>query len=549
MTAESITRYENRTCQDYESEKLMRQVEREPLPASASVLVREAAAKCGDKPLLVFFDDGDTITYREFDRLVTKFAGGLSRLGVGHGTHVGICVYTQRHYPITWQANARLGAVTVSINYNYTPRELLYMLEDSDARYLVIHKDFLPTFEAMERHPIPKERVIVVGGAPGYPHRWEDVQAAGGEDFKPAVEPTQHDLMNIQYTSGTTGMPKGAMQTQRYWLTFAKVGAAQFQNRVKNQLIAQPFYYVDGQWLFLMSIMNGATVYCAKKQSASRFFEWVKRYKINYCNFPEVVSKQPESPADRENELVVMSCYSHRPENYPWYEKRYGCKARQGFSMTELGCAIYVPMEADHMTGTATVGIPAAFREAMVADAEGRPVPRGELGELCVRGHGILLGYYKKTEATKNAFHPGGWFRTGDLARQDENGWFFYLGRMKDMVKRSGENVSATEVESVLRGVEGILEAAVLPVPDELRGEEVKAYLLLNEGLAAKDVPPERIYAHCEKNLAKFKIPRFLEYVTEFPRTPSLKIKKSSLIAAKGDLRAGAYDRDEKRWR
>jgi acyl-CoA synthetase (AMP-forming)/AMP-acid ligase II len=201
------------------------------------------------------------------------------------------------------------------------------------------------------------------------------------------------------------------------------------------------------------------------------------------------------------------------------------------------------------MTGTATVGIPAAFREAMVADAEGRPVPRGELGELCVRGHGILLGYYKKTEATKNAFHPGGWFRTGDLARQDENGWFFYLGRMKDMVKRSGENVSATEVESVLRGVEGILEAAVLPVPDELRGEEVKAYLLLNEGLAAKDVPPERIYAHCEKNLAKFKIPRFLEYVTEFPRTPSLKIKKSSLIAAKGDLRAGSYDRDEKRWR
>jgi len=344
-------------------------------------------------------------------------------------------------------------------------------------------------------------------------------------------------------------MPKGAMHTQRYWMTFAKVGAAQFQNRVKNQLIAQPFYYVDGQWLFLMSVHNGATVYCAKKQSASRFMGWVREYKINYCNFPEVVSKQPELPVDKDNELIVMSCYSHRLENYRMYEKRYGCLARQGFSMTELGCAVYVPMEADHMTGTGTVGIPCAFREAMVADSEGRPVKRGELGELCVRGHGILVGYYRKPEATAKAFFPGGWFRTGDLARQDENGWFFYLGRMKDMVKRSGENVSATEVEAVLRGVDGIMEAAVLPVPDDLRGEEVKAYLLLAEGRSAKDVPPEVVYAHCDKNLARFKIPRYLEYVTEFPRTPSLKIKKSSLIAAKPDLRGGSYDRDEKRWR
>ena len=546
---DSITRNQTRIHQDYDTEKLMRQVEREALPANASALIAAAARAHGDKPLLVFFDDDDTIGYREFDRLVAKLAGGMAKLGVRLGSHVGIMVYTQRHYPITWQANARLGAVTVSINYNYTPRELLYMLEDSDADFLVVHKDFLPIFEAMERHPIPPERVIVVGGAPGYPHRWEDVQEAGAADFRPAVEPTQHDLMNIQYTSGTTGMPKGAMHTQRFWLTFGRVGAAQFQDRIRNQLIAQPFYYVDGQWLFLMSVYRGASVYCAKRQSASRFMDWVKRYKISYCNFPEVVSKQPETPADKDNELVVMSCYSHRPENYPWYERRYGCKARQGFSMTELGCAIYVPIEADHMTGTATVGIPAAFREAMVSDAEGRPVPRGELGELCVRGHGILIGYYNKPEASAKAFHPGGWFRTGDLARQDENGWFFYLGRMKDMVKRSGENISATEVEAVLRGVEGVIEAAVLPVPDELRGEEVKAYLMVGEGKGAKDVPPETIYAHCEKNLAKFKIPRYLEYVAEFPRTPSLKIKKSSLIAAKPDLRVGSYDRQEKIWR
>ncbi|MFO0996829.1 MAG: class I adenylate-forming enzyme family protein [Alphaproteobacteria bacterium] len=538
-----------RPFQHYESEKLMRRVEQEALPRNVGTLLGEAAARHGEKPLLVFFDDRATYSYREIDRDATRLAHGMSKLGVEHGSHVGIMVYTQQHYPITWMANARLGAVTVPINYNYTPRELLYMLEDSEADYLVIHKELLPIFEGMERQPVPRERVIVVNGASGYPVRWEDVLESGSDGFTPPVEPGQLDLMNIQYTSGTTGMPKGAMHTQRYWLTFGKVGAAQFQNRIKNQLIAQPFYYVDAQWLFLMTIYQGATAYVAKKQSASRFFGWVKDFKINYCNFPEVVSKQPERPDDADNDLIVISCYSHRLENYRWYEKRYGCLARQGFSMTELGCALYVPMEADAMTGTGTVGTPVAFREAMVADPEGHEVKRGELGELCVRGHGILLGYYKKPEASAKAFHPGGWFRTGDLARHDPDGWFYYLGRMKDMVKRSGENVSATEVEGVLRGVEDVLEAAVLPVPDDLRGEEVKAYLLLSPDKTAKDVPPEVVIAHCEKNLARFKIPRYLEYVTEFPRTPSLKIKKSALIAAKLDLRVGSYDRVDKIWR
>jgi acyl-CoA synthetase (AMP-forming)/AMP-acid ligase II len=539
-----------RPFQHYASETLMRRVERDPLPRNVSTLLAEAAKRHGEKPLLVFFDDRATYSYREIDRDATRLAHGMTKLGITHGSHVGIMVYTEHHYPITWMANARLGAVTVPINYNYTPRELLYMLEDSEADFLVIHKELLPILEGMERQPVPRARILVVGGAaPGYPLRWEEALESGSESFVASIEPTQLDLMNIQYTSGTTGMPKGAMHTQRFWLTFGKVGAAQFQNRIKNQLIAQPFYYVDAQWLFLMTIYQGATAYVAKKQSATRFFGWLKEYKINYCNFPEIVSKQPERPDDKDNDLIVMSCYSHRVENYRWYEARYGCLARQGFSMTELGCALYVPMEADQMTGTGTVGIPVAFREAMVADPEGREVTRGELGELCVRGHGILLGYYKKPEASAKAFHPGGWFRTGDLARHDPDGWFYYLGRMKDMVRRSGENVSATEVEGVLRGVENIMEAAVLPVPDDLRGEEVKAYLLLAPDKTAKDVPPETVIAHCAKNLARFKIPRYLEYVSEFPRTPSLKIKKSALIAAKPDLRVGSYDRVDKVWR
>lgn len=542
---------ETRPFQDYPSEQLMRRIEREPLPVNMGALIAEAVRKHGDRPAMVFFEDGDeTITYRQLDERVNRLADGLARLGVRHGSHVGIMVFTQSYYPITWLAAARLGAVTVPINYNYTPRELHHMLTDSEARFLVIDHALLPTLDGMESQPVPKDRIVVVGAdVPGYVHRWETLLASGRADFVPAKQPSQDDLMNIQFTSGTTGLPKGAMLIQRYWLTVGRVAAAVAHDRAKAVLIAQPFYYLDAQWLLLMSVYQGATAYVAGKMSASRFFDWVKKYKISICNFPEVVSKQAESPADKDNALQMLLSWGHRPENYAWYEKRYGCKARQGFAMTETGWATYWPLEADHMTGTRSVGIPAAFREAMVADENGKEVPPGQEGELCVRGPGILLGYYNKPEANAKAFHPGGWFRTGDAARKDAEGWFYYLGRRKDMVKRAGENISAVEVEGVLRGIPEVLEAAVLPVPDETRGEEVKAYLLLRDGMTAKDLPPDAVLAHCEKNLARFKIPRYLEYVTEFPRTPSRKIKKPALVAEKPDLRLGSHDRVDGVWR
>lgn len=539
-----------RPFSDYASERLMRTVETTPLPVNVGTLLADRAAAFPDTPVLNFFDDGEVLSYRDLDDRVTRLASGLSRLGIGHGTHVGVMVYTCATYPITWLALARLGAVTVPINFNYTPRELEYMLTDSDAEYLIIQSDLIHLLESIAAPSVPDARVVVVGDAPAKGRRsWEALLAAGDPAFRVPRLPVLDDLMNIQYTSGTTGLPKGAMLPQRYWLTFGRVGAAQIQDDVTEVLIAQPFYYVDAQWMFLMAVLQGGTAHVARKQSASRFFGWVKQFGIHFCNFPEVVSRAPETPEDAHNDLKVLYSYSHQLPNYRWYEKRYGCLARQGFSMTEIGIGMYVPFEADHMTGTGTVGLPAAFREAMVADSQGRPVPDGELGELCVRGIGMLQGYYKKPEATAAAFHEGQWFRTGDLGRRSPEGWFWYLGRMKDMVKRSGENVSATEVEAVLRGVDGLMEAAVLPVPDPLRGEEVKAYLLLAEGRTRDDVPPEAVLSHCAKNLAKFKIPRYLEYVSEFPRTPSLKIKKSALIAAKPDLTVGSYDAAEKIWR
>jgi acyl-coenzyme A synthetase/AMP-(fatty) acid ligase len=164
---------------------------------------------------------------------------------------------------------------------------------------------------------------------------------------------------------------------------------------------------------------------------------------------------------------------------------------------------------------------------------------------LWVRGRGLLKGYYKKDEATRQAF-SGDWFRTGDLFRQDEEGYFYILGRIKDSIRRSGENISSHEVETVVASVPGVAETAVLGVPDDFRGEEVKAYLILAPGLTPSDVPPETLFGHLEGRLAAFKVPRYLEYVADFPRTSSGKIAKQEM--KKNAPRGAAYDRARKKW-
>jgi crotonobetaine/carnitine-CoA ligase len=171
------------------------------------------------------------------------------------------------------------------------------------------------------------------------------------------------------------------------------------------------------------------------------------------------------------------------------------------------------------------------------------------VGELIVTGPGMMLGYYRNEAATAASFH-GSWFRTGDLFRKDERGFFYMVGRAKDMVRRAGENIAAAEVEAVLRELPEVQEVAVIPVPDDMRDEEVKAYIVLRPGAYPEDLPLDRLFRHCADKLAPFKVPRYIEYRTDpLPKTASEKISKPALIAERQDLRATSWDRVEKRWR
>jgi crotonobetaine/carnitine-CoA ligase len=242
-----------------------------------------------------------------------------------------------------------------------------------------------------------------------------------------------------------------------------------------------------------------------------------------------------------------MNIYGISKNLHAAIEERFDLIAREAYGMTEIGSGLFVPIEAVEMVGSGACGIPAPFREVRIVDDKGAPVPRGEVGELQVRGRAILQGYYKNPEATAAAFRDD-WFRTGDLFQQDENGYFRIVGRIKDMIRRAGENVSAREVEAVIVAMPEVAEVAVLPVKDETRGEEIKACVVLRpNGRPAEEVLPDLV-RHCKDNLAPFKVPRYIAFMPVLPRTASDKIAKAEMIKQVGDLRTGSYDRIAGRW-
>jgi crotonobetaine/carnitine-CoA ligase len=261
---------------------------------------------------------------------------------------------------------------------------------------------------------------------------------------------------------------------------------------------------------------------------------------------PTLLLRMPPSEADRDHRVRAISASAIPKELHAELEQRWGVPWFEAFGMTETGGDIRMdPADHDEYVGTGCLGRPAPGREVMIADEHGRPVPRGQEGELLIRGVGLMHGYHDDPEATARAFR-GGWFRTGDVARMDAEGRVFYVGRTKDMIRRSGENIVADEVERALQQHPAVRTAAVLGVPDELRGEEVKALVVLAEG---QQVTPDELAEFCGTKLAYFKVPRYWAFVESLPMTASERIAKGELRKAGAATPEDSYDRVEQQWR
>jgi acyl-CoA synthetase (AMP-forming)/AMP-acid ligase II len=524
-------------------------IEAEPLPENLGALLDEAATEAPDTVVLNFFEDGDIQTYRELQERVNRLANGMLAQGIRKGSHVGVMIPNNAAFPVSWLAIARIGAVMIPINIAYTGRELEYVLETGDADYLFLDESCLPILADVPGAPaaVAPDRVFVRGLEKGGYGSWEALSEGQSAQIRLVKPVHRDDLLNIQFTSGTTGFPKGCMLTQDYWLLIGKQAAFRDGRVYKRILASTPFFYMDPQWGLIMAMYHRATLLVARRQSGSRFMRWVREHKIQFGLLPEVVYKQPATPEDGENEVIRMNIYGVSSNLHAAIEDRFNLVAREAYGMTEIGSGLSMPIEAEDMVGSGSCGIPAPFREVRIADPEGNPIPQGEVGELLVRGRSILQGYYKNPEATADVFH-GDWFRTGDLFQQDEKGYFRIVGRVKDMIRRAGENISAREVEAVIVAMPEVAEVAALPVKDETRGEEIKVCIVLKSDAGPADVVLPKIVRHCQDNLASFKVPRYYAFPKMLPRNASDKVAKAQLIAESADLRVGSFDRIEDRW-
>jgi crotonobetaine/carnitine-CoA ligase len=499
---------------------------------SLPALVSRAARLWPGAEAWVFDEHGTRFTFADVDRESTRFAQALSALGVRQGDRVAVMMRNEPAFPLLWLALAKLAAVLVPVNINYRELDGEHVLRHSGARFAVA----APEFTGLLHRIAPRtgiERVLTV----------DELPAGNGDD---EYEVPGELAVNIQYTSGTTGAPKGCVLPQRYWLTLARGLVSEFPAISADDVIltAQPFHYVDPQWNVAVGLASGAALVVLDRFHPSTFWDKVRQYRVTwfYCLglMPALLARQPASTLDRRHHVRAISASAIPRELHAEVERRWGTPWFEAFGMTETGGDLRVSeVDHDELVGTGCVGTPAPGREAMIADASGHPVPRGTVGELLLRGTGMMHGYHDDPEATARAFR-GGWFRTGDLATMDPRGRVFYVGRTKDMIRRSGENISADEVERALLLHPAVKLAAVIAEPDALRGEEIRAFVVL-DGEATADELAE----FCAGKIAYFKVPRYWTVTDALPLTPSERV-------AKGQLRESGlprYDRVNHEWR
>jgi crotonobetaine/carnitine-CoA ligase len=535
-----------------EPEEMRRRVEATDLPPNLGAAIDGFAARHRDKSALSFFDEGIDLTWGGLQEATLRTANLLRGLGVGPGSHVAVMLPNVPAFPLAWLGLARLGAVMIPVNISYTPREVEYALTDGEAEFLVIHAELLEHYRSIENPPVPDSRIVVVGGAAdGRQRAWESLYAEASPDFAPEAAVDPDAMINIQYTSGTTGFPKGCMLSHRYWLSLGYVCTAIWATPITRIYGGANFYYMMLQRMLLNAGFNGGALYVPRRPSARNYMENVRRLGCDNMAVFEAVYKQPHHPEDGKNALKVSNIFGLTKEHQADFQDRFQVLGQELYGMTETGHISYMPAhEVAARTGSGSCGVVAPEREISLRDPQGREVATGQEGEIWTRGNSILQAYWKKPEANAELMPGDGWFRTGDIARVDRDGYYYLVGRIKDMIRRRGENIAAREIEAVMRLLPEVRDAAALAVPDPYSDEEVKLYIQLQPGMTMADLPLERVVEHAKTNLAAFKVPRYWEYRSELPRTlESDRVEKKKLRAENDDLRIGAYDRKGEVWR
>jgi crotonobetaine/carnitine-CoA ligase len=305
------------------------------------------------------------------------------------------------------------------------------------------------------------------------------------------------------------------------------------------------FFYGDAPWLFLASLHGGSPLVAMRRFSVSRYWDVVREHGVTrlfgLASMPTLLLKAPPSPTDREHDVDLALQIGVPAQAHAELVERWGVPWVEGYGLTETGLVVSMPLEhAEAMTGSGSIGLPCPEVSVRVVGEDGGDVALGDTGELLVRAPGMMRGYLGRPDLTADTVRDG-WLHTGDLARADERGFLYFMGRSKDIIRRSGENVAATEVEAVLREHPSVNEAAVLAVADEIRGEEIEAHVELVDG---GTFSPTELVELCRERLSTHKVPRYLVCRdAPLPRTPSMRVSKPQLRAADAGA-DGRWDRE-----
>lgn len=492
------------------------------LPQTLPALLRRAVQRWPDRVAWVFDDRGESLTFADVDVRSDALAQALTNNGIRRGDHVAVMLDNTPAFPLAWLAIAKLGAAMVPVNTSYRRYDATRLLAHSQAR-LVLADDRHAELLRQIRHETRVEAVVELGS----------YDFTGSTGAHPEGNVTPDTVSNIQYTSGTTGAPKGCMLPHRYWTTLVQGLVDGFPNITEHDVVltAQPFHYIDPQWNVALGLASGCRLVVLDRFHPSSFWSKVVEYGVTwfYClgMMPKLLLSAP-APA-RPDRLRSVCASAIPPELHGDLEARWGVPWFEAFGMTETGSDLRLdPRDHDDCVGTGCLGRAVPGREARIVDETDNPVAPGTTGQLVVRGAGMMTGYFRDPDATREVFRNG-WLHTGDLARMDERGRVYFVGRTKDMIRRSGENIAAAEVERVLQLHPAVTMAAVLPEPDELRGEEVHAVIVAADGHGTPELAD--LVEHCRRQLAAFKVPRYWTFVAELPLTASERV-------AKGELRA-----------
>jgi crotonobetaine/carnitine-CoA ligase len=513
------------------------------LPASAECIVRELlVARAAQDPRreLILFESGESWSAADTLQRVRRHAAGLAALGVTSGDYV---LSWQGNGPLavtTYLALNFLGAIYVPINTGYRGALLEHVLRTSDARLMIADGRLVERLAGIDRAHLA--RVVVSGDerppVPGIELIPASALTAAGNDppLNP-IEPT--DTHMVIYTSGTTGPSKGVLSSYIHSYTaatgFRNVGPGD------RNLMQLPMFHVGGPYALLWALIHGGSTVVVEAFSVTRFWDIVRRFGITTVgllgSMTQFLMKQPESPNDRRHPLrsVIIAPFD---DGAIAFGRRFGVPTFTEFNMTELAVPLWAgpDPQVPGTCGQARDGF-----ELRIVDAEGREVSIGATGELLVRAAErwtISHGYLNDPAATAEAWRDG-WFHTGDLFRRDEEGNYFFVDRLKDAIRRRGENVSSFEVERALLEHLAVREAAVVAVPAQGTEDDVLAVIALKPGAA---LAPADLIGFLRERLAPFMIPRYLRFLDELPKTPTQKVEKHALRQA--GVTADTWDRE-----